>query len=168
MNVYELTQHDDKYDLRYRIKDKIYLPSASPTRSASSRSPASLSSLSATPSTAAGAGESKEESAAHRQAESSQQSHHGRRDRRPSGVGTGTGNDADGADGSGGGEAGRIGEGPPVQKSFLIVTYGNVILCDGRLLQLYDFSGSKVGLLCVAPYSKITAFEWRGGRRLTR
>lgn len=31
VHIYELTHQDDKFDLRYRLKDKIYLPTATKT-----------------------------------------------------------------------------------------------------------------------------------------
>lgn len=139
VHVYELIQHDDKYDLRYRLKDKIYLPSATPsTPPASTPLPLStapgLSSLAATPS--AQAGGSKEDFG---HPESSlQQGHRGRGGHQAGGL--------DGADGSRDrdGEADQAGRGKPTTKAFLLVTWSHVILCEGRVLQLYDFSGTKV------------------------
>lgn len=105
--MYELTHHEDDYDLRYRLKDKLYLPSAVSPSSSSAVPPIN---------------ESKEESK--RSDRSSRSS--GVSDTR-AGRTEGTGTDDS-----------TIGE------SFLLVTWSNVILCSGRMLQLYDFSGAKV------------------------
>lgn len=134
VHVYELTQHDDKYDLRYRLKDKIYLPSAAPSTSptAPAPMPVTASGLS-TPSSRAG--ERKEDV---RHTGSSRQSHRG-----------GGGGAAGSSDGAGGsrdkdGGAGQARRGDPATSAFLLVTWSNVVLCEGRVLQLYDFSGTKV------------------------
>ncbi|CAM9531119.1 unnamed protein product [Ectocarpus sp. 6 AP-2014] len=125
VHVYELTQHDDKYDLRYRLKDKIYLPSAVPSSSSSTlSSPASTISSLAVASSSRGS-ESKED-AARRQGSSSLHSQR---------LSTGSVDGLGGAPrdaGDGGGS------------SFLLVTWNNVVLCEGRVLQLFDFSGAKV------------------------
>lgn len=132
--MYELTQHDDKYDLRYRLKDKIHLPSSTPPSTSSWSSSALISSAARSFN---GADRSKKGS---RDSGSSQESLHGRGDRRSGSV--------DGAeDGSGGG--GQNGGRRFATATFLLVTWSNVILCEGRVLQLYDFSGTKV---CPAGY----------------
>ncbi|CAM9409830.1 unnamed protein product [Pylaiella littoralis] len=129
VHVYELTQHDDKYDLRYRLKDKIHLPSSTPPSTSSWSSSALISSAARSFN---GADRSKKSS---RDSGSSQESLHGRGDRRSGSV--------DGAeDGSGGG--GQNGGRRFATATFLLVTWSNVILCEGRVLQLYDFSGTKV------------------------
>lgn len=119
VHVYELTHHEDKYDLRYRLKDKIYLPSVAPS---------TLSSFTMSPSHA---GESKEE---------------------PKRFGLLLDGDRPGSeDGtkigcrSGLGE-GRTAEGP----TFLLVTWSNVVLCEWKVVQLYNFAGTKV-MKCLAP-----------------
>lgn len=147
MHVYELTQHDDKYDLRYRLKDKIYLPSATPSTSPASVSSLPLAARSGLSSLAASrpnqAGESKDDFR-HPGSSSSQQSRH-----RGGGGGRQVG--GGGIDGTGGGGsrdrdggADLGGRGEPPTTAFLLVTWSNVVLCEGRVLQLYDFSGTKV------------------------
>lgn len=123
--MYELTQHDDKYDLRYRLKDKIYLPSAVPSSSSStlSSSASTISSLAVASSSRGG--ESKED-ATRNQGSSSSHSQ-----RLSSGSVDGLGGASREA-GDGGGS------------SFLLVSWSNVILCEGRVLQLFDFAGAKV------------------------
>ncbi|CAM9369469.1 unnamed protein product [Ectocarpus fasciculatus] len=123
VHVYELTQHDDKYDLRYRLKDKIYLPSAVPSSSSStlSSSASTISSLAVASSSRGG--ESKEDAARHQGLSSL----HSQR------LSTGSVDGLGGATRDGGGSS-----------SFLLVTWSNVILCEGRVLQLFDFAGAKV------------------------
>lgn len=157
VHVYELTQHDDKYDLRYRLKDKIYLPPSSSssalttTTSCSSGGLASLAAA-ASPSPEDLGGESKQQEhersatdqlrssspSVHQQL-SRHQSRSGGHHRRPSA-------DSVDNDGSKGGSSRDEGGGGPEagSTSFLLVTWNHVILCEGRVLQLYDFSGTKV------------------------
>ncbi|CAM9714504.1 unnamed protein product [Scytosiphon promiscuus] len=123
VHVYELTQRDDKYDLRYRLKDKIYLPpssSSSALTTAISSSTGGLNPLATTlsPSADNPGGEQKQQ-----EDDDRHQSKSGGHSRRPS---------ADGNDDKGD------------STSFLLVTWDHVILCEGRVLQLYDFSGTKV------------------------
>lgn len=116
VHVYELTHQEDNHDLRYRLKDKIYLPAktlTSPSDSASIKTPSSR------------AGESKEESKG--------AGSRGRGERSGSGDG--------GASGIGEGGSGDAAAG---QSAFLLVTWNNVVLCEGKVLQLYEFSGVKV------------------------
>lgn len=136
--MYELTQHDDKYDLRYRLKDKIYLASATTTStspaSASLPSTASgLSSLAATPSSRDGKSERN-----YKHPGPSQQSQRGGGGRQAGSIdGPGGSRDTDGG-------AEQSGRGKAAATALLLVTWSNVVLCEGRVLQLYDFSGTKV------------------------
>lgn len=117
VHVYELTHHEDDYDLRYRLKDKLYLPS---TRdAAASTATASLSSF-VTPTN-----EGKEES------------------KRPDRSSRSSGEVSDSRGGRAVGETG-VNDSTAGGRSFLLVTWSHVILCEGRMLQLYEFSGAKV------------------------
>lgn len=140
VHVYELTQHDDKYDLRYRLKDKIYLPSST-TPSTSSWSSSAFAS-SAPGSSFNRADDSKE---AYRDSGSSEESHHSRGDRRSA--------SSDSAEDGDGGVVENGGRGSTTT-AFLLVTWSNVIVCEGRVLQLYDFSGTKV-FCCCCTYSTV-------------
>ncbi|CAB1116460.1 unnamed protein product [Ectocarpus sp. CCAP 1310/34] len=128
VHVYELTQHDDKYDLRYRLKDKIYLPSAVPSSSSSALSSASTISSLAVASSNRGS-ESKEDAARHQGLSSL----HSQR------LSTGSVDGLGGASRDAGGGGGS---------SFLLVTWNNVVLCEGRVLQLFDFAGAKASQTC--------------------
>lgn len=125
VHVYELTHQEDKYDLRYRLKEKIYLPSKTPPTSSA------LASSAAQP---GNAGESKADSK-----NDDLQKPGGR----PSTI----------VDATPGSVAGGGGAGPNRGGGFLLVTWNNVILCEGRVLQLYKFTGEKVDELdgCVVP-----------------
>eukprot|EP00903_Cladosiphon_okamuranus_P013353 g12445.t1 len=143
VHVYELTQHDDKYDLRYRLKDKIYLPCATPSKSPATASSQPLAASSGVVSLAAAPSKraSESEDDLRHTGSSSHQSH------RRGGGGQING----GTDGVGGGgsrdierDADQGVRGEPATTAFLLVTWSNVVLCEGRVLQLYDFSGTKV------------------------
>lgn len=113
--MYELTHHEDKYDLRYRLRDKFNIPAIAPEVPPVSRSPA----------TKHASGDTKTE-AKHSDSQSRGQGNSSR-------SAAGGGKDALVGGGGGGGGGG-----------FLLVTSSNVVLCEGRLLQLFDFSGEKV------------------------
>ena len=163
--MYELTQHDDKYDLRYRLKDKIYLPSATPSTSSISASlPLTASGLSSLTGSAPSsrAVESKED---FRHPGSSQQSHRRGGGGRQAGSidGTGGSRDRDGG-------ADQKGRRELTTTAFLLVTWSNIVLCEGRVLQLYDYSGTKVGYCCQLDHSPpyLLFWWWRGGPAYVR
>lgn len=118
VHVYELTNHEDKYDLRYRLKDKIYIRS-------SAQSPSSKSAILSSPMTTESARLSGGKKNPKRPGQE------GREDR------PGSGDDGVSRDHGGG-------KGSDVQATFLLVTSSNVFLCDGRVLQLYNLAGVKV------------------------
>lgn len=148
VHVYELTQHDDKYDLRYRLKDKIYLPSSATTPSKSSWSSSSAFASSAPGSSFNRADDSKE---GYRDSGLSQESNDSRGDRR-------SGSGDSGEDGNGG-VVDNDGRGSTTT-AFLLVTWSNVIVCEGRVLQLYDFSGTKVLLLYILQRAHTVLSLW--------
>ena len=113
VHVYELTHPEDNYDLRYRLRDKIYIPSSrlltapSPITALTKRTD-----------------EAKEDS------------------KRVSAMdGSSWARDGDGTSYTGVScERREIDQ----TASFLLVTWSNIILCEGNVLQLYDFAGIKV------------------------
>lgn len=115
MHVYELTHREDKYDLRYRLKEKVRIPSRSST-------PLPTTPLSCEYPEGRGEGAQIDGSKG--------ENHDAKGQTTTSGV-----PNASGLPWSRSGEDGD---------SFLLVTWSHVILCKGRILQLYDFSGAKV------------------------
>lgn len=111
VHVYELTHHEDKFDLRYRLKEKIAV-TATVDKAAVSFAP--------------------EHSAFTKGAAGGKRS-----------EGTEEQSDLVPAEN----------EGKYRGKSFLLVTWGHVVLCKGRVLQLYAFSGVKVGTASVVGIS---------------
>ncbi|CAM9228975.1 unnamed protein product, partial [Ascophyllum nodosum] len=113
VHVYELTHPEDNYDLRYRLRDKIYIPSSrlltapSPITALTKRTD-----------------EAKEDS------------------KRVSAMdGSSWARDGDGTSYTGVScERREIDQ----TASFLLVTWSNIILCEGNVLQLYDFAGIKI------------------------
>lgn len=110
--MYELTHHEDKYDLRYRLRDKFTAPATAPEVPPVSRSPTAH----------ASSAEAKAESTL----QSESQSRGNRSEVHDGSAASGKARDAIGGGG------------------FLLVTSSNVVLCEGRVLQLYVFSGEKV------------------------
>lgn len=108
MHIYELTHNEDKFDLRYRLKDKIYLPTKLKTKIPPYVTPIE---------SAKHVGEGIEES---------------------------KGSDSTGWGGQGGGGSSAAGSTGLGESNFVLVTCNNVVLCEGNVLQLYDFAGMKV------------------------
>lgn len=104
VHVYELTHHEDNYDLRYRLKEKIAVTSTA-GKAAVSLAP-------------------KHPAFAHGAAGGS--SNEGKEEQKS--------ND----------RVAATNEGKARETSFLLVTWSHVVLCKGRVLQLYDFGGVKV------------------------
>lgn len=130
VHVYELTHHEDNYDLRYRLKDKLYLPSATtPATSSLATTPPSILS-----------------SSIHARTDNQEVNNKpGMSQARGDRSGDATSGRSEAAAAAGGGKADQAGAtANGGSAAFLLVTSGNVVLCDGRVLQLYDFTGFKV------------------------
>lgn len=115
--MYELTHHEDDYDLRYRLKEKIYLPSEEVPAPVPISIVPSILSNAGTGGVGGAYGEAKEER---------------------------KGGDLSSSSEAAAAAAVPVAVPPKREKSFLLVTWSHVILCEGRLLQLYDFAGVKV------------------------